>query len=126
MLLSFLLFVTPGSALMFFIFRFIKANAQVGIARTDSARAVARLDAADRAVAVAEGTAREALASTRQALNTTRAIELVDEKVTSLTDYLVTRIDGEPSARRSGGRHALTGGQDLPAITGGGQEGVLP
>ena len=67
MLLSFLLFVTPGSALMFFIFRFIKANAQVGIARTDSARAVARLDAADRAVAVAEGTAREALASTRQA-----------------------------------------------------------
>jgi hypothetical protein len=126
MLLSFLLFVTPGSALMFFIFRFIKANAQVGIARTDSARAVARLDAADRAVAVAEGTAREALASTGQALNTTRAIELVDEKVTSLTDYLVTRIDGEPSARRSGGRHALPGGQDLPAITGGGQEGVLP
>ena len=53
MLLSFLLFVTPGSALMFFIFRFIRANAQVSIARTDSARAVARLDAADEAVAVA-------------------------------------------------------------------------
>ena len=126
MLLSFLLFVTPGSALMFFIFRFIRANAQVSIARTDSARAVARLEAADEAVAVAQGTAREALASTRQALDTTRAIELVDEKVTNLADYLVTRIGGEPSARRAAGRHALPGGQDLPAITEGGQEGMLP
>jgi hypothetical protein len=126
MLLSFLLFVTPGSALMFFVFRFIKANAQVSIARTDSARAGARLDAADRAVAVAEGTAREALASTRQALDTTRAIELVGKQVTSLTDYLVTRIDGEPPARRAVGRHELPGGQDLPAITGTTQDGVLP
>jgi hypothetical protein len=38
----------------------------------------------------------------------TRAIELVDEKVTILTDYLVNRIDGEPSARRAD-RHALPG-----------------
>jgi len=129
MLLSFLLFVMPGSALMFFIFRFIKANAQVSIARTDSARAAARLDAADRAVAIAEGTAREALASTRQALDTTRAIELVDEKVTSLTDYLVGQIEGAAASPRGGGRHtrhALPGGQDLPAITGSAQDGVLP
>lgn len=118
MLLSFLLFVTPGSALMFFIFRFIRANAQVSIARTDSARSAARLEAADEAVAVAQGTAREALASTRQALDTTRAIELVGEQVANLADYLVTRIDGGPPPRRAG-RHALPGGQDFPAITGG-------
>jgi hypothetical protein len=126
MLLEFVLFVTPGSGLMFFIFRFIKANAQVGIARTDTARAEARLEAAQRASAVADGTAREALAQTGQALAVARTIELVDEKVTSLTDYLVARIDGDAPARRPAGRHALPGGQDLPAITGGGQEGILP
>ena len=37
MLLSFLLFVTPGSALMFFIFRFIKANQTISVAHTDTA-----------------------------------------------------------------------------------------
>ena len=125
LLLSFVLFVTPGSALMFFIFRFIRANAQVGIARTGAARAEAHLEAAGRASAVAEGTAREALSQTGQALEIARTIELVDEKVTSLTSYLVTKIDGEPPARRPAGRHALPGGQDVAAITGGTQEGAL-
>jgi hypothetical protein len=125
MLLSFVLFVTPGLALMFFIFRFIRANAQVTIARTGTAHAEARLEAAREASQVARETAREALAGTRQALETTRAIELVDEKVTSLTDYLVTRIDGEPPARRAG-RHVLPAGDERPAITGSGQEGMLP
>jgi hypothetical protein len=56
---------------------------------------------------------------------TTRAIELVDEKVTSLASYLVTKIDGEAPARHAG-RHALPDKNDLPAITGGTQEGMLP
>jgi hypothetical protein len=117
LLLSFVLFVTPGSALMFFIFRFIRANAQVSIARTDTVRAEARLGAAEQASAVADATAREALSQTGQALQIARTIELVDEKVTGLTDYLVTRIDGKAPARRPAGRHALPGGQDVPAIT---------
>jgi hypothetical protein len=126
MLLEFVLFVTPGSALMFFIVRFIKANAQVGIARTGTARAEARLDAANRASSVAEGTAREALSQTGQALAIARTIELVDEKLTGLTDYLVARIDGEAPAARRAGRHALPARDDVPAITSSGQEGMLP
>ena len=128
MLLSFVLFITPGAALMFFIVRFIKANATVSVARTDTARVEARLEAARQASAVAEGTAREALSQTGQALAIARTIELVDEKVTSLTDYLVTQIEG-PGSDRGAGRHTrpeLPGGQDRPAIAGGGQEGMLP
>jgi hypothetical protein len=125
MLLEFVLFVTPGSALMFFIMRFIRANAQVSIARTDTARAEARLEGAQRASTVAEGTAREALSQTGQALAIARTIELVDDKVTSLTDYLVARIDGEPPTARRGGRHALPASGDVPAITSSG-EGMLP
>jgi hypothetical protein len=124
MLLSFVLFTAPGSALMFFIFRFIKTRGLVSVARTDKVRAEARLAAAWQASAVAEGTAREALSQTGQALEIARTIELVDEKVTSLTDYLVTKIDGEAPARRSAGRHALPGGDDVAAIADG--EGVLP
>jgi hypothetical protein len=124
MLLSFVLFVTPGSALMFFIFRFIKASQMVSVARTDAARAGARLEAAQQASAVARETAREALSQTGQALEIARTIELVDEKVTSLTDYLVTRIDGEAPARRAAGRHALPGWDDVAAIAGSGREGM--
>jgi hypothetical protein len=126
MLLEFLLFVTPGSGLMFFIFRFIRANAQVGIVRTDTVRAEARLEAAQRASAVADATAWEALAQTGQALEVARTIELVNENVTTLTEYLVTKIDGA-APQRGAGRHSrsvLPGG-DVPAITGG-QEGMLP
>jgi hypothetical protein len=125
MLLSFVLFVTPGSALMFFILRFIRANQTISVARTNTARTEARLEAAQEASAVAQGTAREALSQTGQALAIARTIELVDDKVTSLTDYLVTRIDGAAPARRAG-RHALPGGNDVPAITGSAQEGILP
>ena len=125
MLLPLLLFVTPASALMFVILRFIKANAQVTIARTGTAHAEARLEAAEEASEVARETALEALAGTRAALETTRAIELVDEKVSGLADYLVSRIDGEPPARRAG-RHALPAAGERPAITGSGQEGMLP
>jgi hypothetical protein len=124
-LLEFIAWITPGSGLMFALYRLVKSKSQVSIIQVRAARSEARLEAADQAVAVAEGTAREALASTRQALETTRAIELVDEKVTSLAEYLVTKIDGETPARHAG-RHALPGGDDLPAITGSAQEGMLP
>lgn len=125
MLLEFLLVVTPGSGLMFFIFRFIRAKSQVTIARTGTAHAEARLDAAQEASAVARETAREALAGTRQALETTRVIELVREDVQGLAEYLASRIDGEAPARRAG-RHALPGTDERPAITSSGQEGMLP
>ena len=36
MLLSFVLVVTPGSAAMYFILRFIKANQNISMARTDN------------------------------------------------------------------------------------------
>jgi hypothetical protein len=125
MLMLFLvLFGAPGSALGFVIYKLIKTRDLVTIARTDAARSGARLEAAREASEVAQGTAREAMSQTGQALEIARTIELVDEKVTSLTDYLVTQIEGEAPARRGTGRHALPGGGDLPAITGGGQEGA--
>jgi hypothetical protein len=126
MLMSFVLYVTPGGALMFFIFRFIKANAVISVARTDKARAVTRLEAARDASAVAQGTAREALAQTRQALEVARTIEVVDERVQHLTSYLVTKIEGDAPAQGAGrhARHALPGEQDIPAITGSTQEGT--
>jgi hypothetical protein len=123
-LLEFIAWITPGSGLMFALYRLVKSRSQVSVFQVRAARSEARLEAADRAVAAAEGTAREALAGTRQALETTRAIELVDEKVTSLAEYLVTKIDGETPTRNVG-RHALPGGDDLPAITGSTQEGML-
>jgi len=51
--IEFLLVITPGSALMFFIFLFIRANATVSVARTGTARAEARLEAAQDASAIA-------------------------------------------------------------------------
>lgn len=105
LLFTFLLVVTPGSALMFFILRFIRAHAQVGIARTDTARAEARMIGAQEAAAIAGETARTALGQTTEALAIARNIETVDEKVTSLAEYLVAKIDGEPPARRPA-RHA--------------------
>lgn len=119
-LLEFVAYIAPGSGLMFVLYRLVKKKYEVSVAHVQvrAVRSEARLEAADRAVAAAEGTAREALASTRQALETTHAIQLVDEKVTSLTDYLVTKIDGVEQSQRAG-RHALPGGDGLPAITGG-------
>jgi hypothetical protein len=116
MLLEFLLFVTPGSALMFFILRFIKAHAQIGIARTDTARAEARMIDAQEAAQIAGETAREAMGQVTDALQIARTIELVDGKL----DYVVAKIDGsEALARRSAGKHAraLPSANDLPAIT---------
>jgi hypothetical protein len=118
LLFTFLLVVTPGSALMFFILRFIKAHAQVGIARTDTARAEARMIGAQEAAAIAGETARTALGQTTQALEIARTIETVGEQVAGLTEYLVVKIDGEPPARRPA-RHAraLPSANDLPAIS---------
>jgi len=124
MLVSFVLVVTPGGALMYFIYRFVKAKDLVTVARTDAARTGARLEAAQEASAVAQGTAREALAQTGQALEIAKTIEQVDEKVQGLTDYLVARIEGEAPQRRAG-RHALPGGEDVPAIGDGSPEGIL-
>lgn len=125
MLFFVLAYGAPSSAVAFVIYRLVKTRDMVTIARTEAARTGARLEAAQQATVVAEGTAREALSQTGQALEVARTIELVDEKVTSLTSYLVTKIDGEAPGRRPAGRHALPGGQDVPAITGSGQEGAL-
>jgi hypothetical protein len=118
LLLSFLVVIAPGGALMFFILRFIKAHAQVGIARTDTARAEARMIGAQEAAAIAGETARTALGQTTEALAIARTIETVGEQVSGLTEYLVAKIDGEPPARRPA-RHARAlppGANDLPAI----------
>ena len=125
MLFFVLAYGAPSSAVAFVIYRLVKTKEMVSIARTGTAHAEARLEAAQKSTLVARETALEALAGTRQALETTRAIELVDEKVSSLTEYLVTKIDGEAPVRRAG-RHALPGSDDRPAITGSGQEGMLP
>jgi len=122
-MLSFVLFVTPGSALMYFIYRFVRANQQTAVVRIDAARSGALMEAAREASAVAQGTAQEALAQTGQALHIARTIEQVDENVRGLTEYLVARIDGDVTQRGTG-RHAVPGGEDIPAITGGSGEGI--
>jgi len=116
--LEFLLVTAPGGALMFFILRFIKAHAQVSIARTDTARAEARLVGAQEAAAIAGETARTALGQTTQALEIARGIETVGEQVAGLTEFLVARIDGEQPERRTA-KHAraLPSGNALPALT---------
>jgi hypothetical protein len=122
MLLSFVLVVTPGGALMYCIYRFVRAKELVTVARVSAVRAEARLEAAREASAVAQGTAREALAQTGQALAIAQTIELVDEKVQNLTDYLVAQIEGHPAAGQPGGRHALPAGDGAAAITAGQEE----
>ena len=84
LLFTFLLVVTPGSALMFFILRFIHAHAEVGIARTDAARSQARMIGAQEAAAIAGETARTALGQTSEALAIARKIETVNEQVAGL------------------------------------------
>ena len=119
MLVEFLIIITPGSALMVFILRFIKrSNTKVSIARMDTARADARWEAAQAASVVAGETAREALGQTTAALEIARNIETVGEQVAGLTEYLVAKIDGEPPARRPA-RHAraLPSANHLPAIS---------
>lgn len=121
MLLTFLAFVTPGSALMVFIVRFIGANAKVSVARTDAARAEARLGAARETSALMGETAREAMGQVSEALAIAHTIEAVDGKL----DYIVAKIDGSDApARRTAGRHAraLPSANDLPAIG----EGMMP
>jgi hypothetical protein len=121
MLVEFLISITPGSALMVVIFRFIKAKSQVTISRTETVRASARMEAAQEAAAIADRTARIALGQTTEALGIARTIESVDEKV----DYIVSRIDGDSPVRATG-RHARTlpNGNDRPAISSG--DGILP
>lgn len=120
MLLSFVLVVTPGSALMYFIYRFVKAKELVGVARIDLVRADARLEGARRAAVAAEDVGARAMAQTSQALAVAARIELVDDKVTSLADYLVARIEGGSAAQRRAGRHELPAGEAAPALAGGG------
>jgi hypothetical protein len=123
MLLEFVLFVAPGGGFMYYVYRFVKAKELVSVARVDAARAGARLEAAQEASAVAQGTAREALAQTGEALSIARTIELVDEKITGLTNYLVSQIEG--AAPQQAGRHSrpeLPGAEEFPAIGVGRQE----
>lgn len=124
-LLEFVAFVAPGGGLVYFIWRrLVKSTELVTVVRVDAARTGARLEAANRAVGVAEDTAREALASTRQALETARVIELVDEKVQVLTDYLVSQIEGTAGGDGGGwhARPAFSVGEDYTAITVGGEQ----
>ncbi len=119
MLVEFLIIITPGSALIAFLLRFIaRSNTKVSIARMDTTRAEARLVGAQEAAAIAGETARTALGQTTQALEIARGIETVGEQLSGLTEYLVAKIDGEPPARRTA-KHAreLPSGNALPALT---------
>jgi hypothetical protein len=100
---EFLLFIAPGSALMVVILRFIKQKSHVSVARTDAARATARMEAAQQASAVARETAREAMGQVSEALSVARTIGIVDAKI----DYIVAAINGEahPAQREVKGRH---------------------
>lgn len=106
-------YLVPGSAVGFVAWRLIKTRDRVSIARTDAARAGARLEGARRAAEAADAGraeavrhAREAMARTGEALEVARNIELVSDQVQDLTSYLVTRIDGE-AALRGRGKHAI-------------------
>lgn len=119
-LLEFIMIITPGGAVMGFLGRlvWVKYETSVTQLRMRAVRTEAHLEEADRRATVAESTAREALTGMNRALETTRGIELVDEKVTELTRYLVDRIEGTTGPRT--GRHALPA-QDAPPQIGTGQ-----
>ena len=128
-LLEFVMYVAPGSGLMFFIFRFIKARAQVSDARLTAARAGARQQGAEHAALLAErgmlaaqGYTSQALTQVTDALAVARTVEEVHADLRGLTAYLVDRIDGQAPTERAG-RHALHGVGSPPAIGGDGQEG---
>lgn len=130
MLFFVLAYGAPSSAVAFVIYRLIKTRNLVTVARTDAARAGARLEGAERAALLSEagradaaGAAQEALGQLGEALAVARGVEQVGQQVQGLTDYLVARIDGE-APQRGTGRHALPGGEDVPAITGGTPEGA--
>jgi hypothetical protein len=116
LLLEFMIIITPGTAVMGFLGRlvWVKYETSVSQLRARAVRTEAHLEAADRRALVAEGTAREALTGMNRALETTRVIELVDEKVTELTQYLVDRIEGRAEQRT--GRHALPAEEARPQI----------
>lgn len=121
MLLEFLLVITPGSGVMYFILRFIKrSNSSLTIARTDAARSQARLEAARQTSALMGETAREAMGQVTDALAIAKTIEDVDTNLR----YVISRIDGQAPDRPTHGRHAraLPSTNDLPAIG----EGILP
>ena len=119
-LLEFIMIITPGGAVVGFLGRlvWVKYEASVTQLRVRAVRTETYLEAADHRALVAEDTAREALTGMNRALETTRGIELVDEKVTELTRYLVDRIEGTAGSRA--GRHALPT-QDAPPQIGSGQ-----
>jgi len=119
-LLEFIMVIAPGGTVVGFLGRlvWVKYEASVTQLRVRAVRTEAHLEAADHRALVAEGTAREALTGMNRALETTRAIELVDEKVAGLTRYLVDRIDGLAEQRR--GRHVLSA-EDTPPQIGSGQ-----
>jgi hypothetical protein len=126
-----LAYVAPGSALAFVICRLIRTRDLVSVARLESARAGARLEGAQRAARAAEAgraealmQAREVLSQTGDALAIARNIETVGQQVQGLTDYLVSRLEGQGS-KRGRGRHALPTDTEVPAIIGGhAQEGL--
>ena len=133
MLFYVIAYLVPGSVVMFVVWRLIKTSDLASVARMESARAGARLEETRRATRTAEagraeavGQAREALAQTRQALTVAQNVELVSEQVQDLSDYLVSRIDGE-AARRGRGRHALppAGTEPQAVISGDAQEEIL-
>jgi hypothetical protein len=114
-MVEFLLIITPGSGLMYMIFRFIKANAQIGIARTEVVRADAKRESAEEIAAIAGETARLAMDQTTEALGIARTIDDVHEGVR----YIIGRIDGQETERPAG-RHSrkLPSGTTPPAIEG--------
>lgn len=116
LLLEFMIIITPGSTVLVLLGWLVKTKYESSVTqlRVNVTRSEAHLEAAGRRALVAEGTAREALTGMNRALETTRAIELVDEKVTELTQYLVDRIEG--TADRPSGRHALPAEDTRPQI----------
>jgi hypothetical protein len=110
LLLEFMIIITPGSTVLVLLGWLVKTKYESSVTqlRVNVTRSEAHLEAAGRRAVVAEGTAREAL---------TGMNELVDEKVTELTQYLVDQIEGTAGGG-PGGRHARPGlpGQELPAI----------
>lgn len=116
MLLTFVAVITPGSGLIYVVYRLIRSRELVSVARVDAARTKVRMNAAQEMGEFAHG----ALEQTRDALAVDQAIELVDQKATELTRYLVNRIDGTGSAAtRRPTRRAEPGADELAAITSG-------
>jgi hypothetical protein len=124
-----LVFVALTGVAYFFYYRLTKTKEDLFAARRQLAHSQARYEGAKKAAQAAEARCVQALGNLEmsltqagRALDIAGHIEVVSQQIHGLIEYIAHPLDAPSPAGRKSGRHALPGGTDWPAITGGAQE----